>query len=112
MKMFSSALPILSGTDVFALVWIVTCVVILVLFVFDLVVNARVPHAPSFKEPAAWSAVYIALAIVFGLFVMWQWGGGYGGEYFAGYVTEKALSVDNLVVFTIIMATFAVPRER
>ena len=43
--------------------------------------------------------------------IVWLWGSQYGGEYFAGYVTEKALSVDNLFVFVIIMANFAVPRE-
>ena len=92
------------------LVWVVTCVVILGLFVFDFFAHVRVPHDPTFKESAIWSSVYIALAIVFGLLVWWQWGGQYGGEYFAGYITEKALSVDNLFVFTVIMASFAVPR--
>lgn len=97
--------------NVSTLGWIITCAVILGLFVFDFFAHARVPHAPSFRESAFWSAVYIGLAIVFGLVVMWLWGGTYGGEYFAGYVTEKALSVDNLFVFVIIMSTFAVPRE-
>ncbi|WQB74977.1 TerC family protein [Prescottella equi] len=93
------------------LVWIVTCVVILGLFVFDFFAHVRTPHAPTFRESAFWSAVYIGLAVVFGLFVMANWGTTFGGEYFAGYVTEKALSVDNLFVFVIIMSTFAVPRE-
>ncbi|MEU2000122.1 TerC family protein [Rhodococcus sp. NPDC019627] len=93
------------------LVWVITCVVILGLFVFDFFAHVRTPHAPSFRESAFWSTVYIAIAILFGLIVMWLWGSQYGGEYFAGYVTEKALSVDNLFVFVIIMATFSVPRE-
>ena len=97
--------------DVSSTVWIVTCVVIAGLFVFDFFAHVRVPHAPSLKESGSWSAVYIGIAILFGLFVWWQWGSTYGGEYFAGYVTEKALSVDNLFVFVIIMATFAVPEE-
>ena len=97
--------------NVSTLTWIATCAVILGLFLFDFVFNARKPHAPSFKESATWSVVYIALAVIFGLYVIWQWGGTYGGEYFAGYVTEKALSVDNIFVFTIIMTSFAVPRE-
>ncbi|WP_445165655.1 TerC family protein [Mycolicibacterium sp. Dal123E01] len=92
------------------LVWVVTCAVILGLFVFDFYAHVRVPHEPTFKESATWSAVYIGLAVVFGLVVWWLWGGTYAGEYFAGYVTEKALSVDNLFVFTVIMGTFAVPR--
>lgn len=91
-------------------VWVITCVVLLGLFVFDFFANARVAHEPTFRESATWSAVYIGLAVIFGLFVWWHWGGEYGGEYFAGYVTEKALSVDNLFVFTVIMASFAVPR--
>lgn len=91
-------------------VWVITCVAILGLFVFDFFAHVRVPHDPTFRESASWSAFYIALAIVFGFFVWWQWGGQFGGEYFAGYVTEKALSVDNLFVFTVIMASFAVPR--
>ncbi|WP_305094753.1 TerC family protein [Prescottella sp. R16] len=93
------------------LVWIVTCVVILGLFVFDFFAHVRTPHAPSFRESAFWSAVYIGIAIIFGLVVMSIWGTTFGGEYFAGYVTEKALSVDNLFVFVIIMATFSVPRQ-
>ncbi|ETA07845.1 tellurium resistance protein TerC [Gordonia alkanivorans CGMCC 6845] len=84
---------------------------ILGLFVFDFFSHVRVPHAPSLKESGTWSAVYISLAIAFGVFVWWKWGGTFGGEYFAGYVTEKALSVDNLFVFVIIMAKFAVPPE-
>ena len=51
------------------------------------------------------------IALIFGTRRVWKWGTTFGGEYFAGYVTEKALSVDNLFVFVIIMSTFAVPRE-
>ncbi|WP_055474695.1 TerC family protein [Gordonia sp. HS-NH1] len=97
--------------DVSLSVWLITCAVIVGLFVFDFFTHVRVPHAPSLKESGIWSAVYISIAILFGLFVWWQWGSTYGGEYFAGYVTEKALSVDNLFVFVIIMAKFAVPKE-
>jgi tellurite resistance protein TerC len=96
--------------NVSLLVWVVTCVVILGLFVFDFFAHVRVPHDPTFRESAIWSSVYIALAVVFGFFIWWQWGGQFGGEYFAGYITEKALSVDNLFVFTVIMSSFAVPR--
>ncbi|QNG19131.1 TerC family protein [Rhodococcus triatomae] len=97
--------------NVSLLTWVVTCAVILALFVFDFYAHVRTPHAPSLRESGFWSAVYITIAIIFGLFVMWMWGTGFGGEYFAGYVTEKALSVDNLFVFVIIMASFSVPRE-
>ncbi|MDO3649091.1 TerC family protein [Nocardia mangyaensis] len=96
--------------QVTALVWVITAVVILGLFVFDFFAHVRTPHDPSFKESGFWSAVYISIALLFGLFVAWQWGGVYAGEYYAGFVTEKALSVDNLFIFLIIMTTFAVPR--
>ncbi|QEN13887.1 TerC family protein [Mycolicibacterium sp. ELW1] len=97
--------------DISGSVWFITCAVIIGLFVFDFYAHVRVPHEPTFKESAIWSSVYIGLAVAFGFVVWWLWGGTFAGEYFAGYVTEKALSVDNLFVFTIIMATFAVPRE-
>ncbi|MGI9126174.1 MAG: TerC family protein, partial [Mycobacterium sp.] len=91
-------------------VWVITCVVILGLFVFDFFAHVRVAHEPTFRESAIWSTVYISIAVAFGFFIWWRWGGEFGGEYFAGYVTEKALSVDNLFVFTVIMASFKVPR--
>ncbi|AUH70370.1 TerC family protein [Gordonia sp. PS3] len=90
--------------------WLVTGAVILGLFVFDFFAHVRTPHEPTLRESGFWSAVYIGIAVLFGGFVWWKWGGTYGGEYFAGYVTEKALSVDNLFVFVVIMTSFAVPR--
>jgi tellurite resistance protein TerC len=90
--------------------WAVTIGVIAVLLAFDLLLTVR-PHAVGYREAAAWSAFYIAVAVVFGLVFASVVGWGYGAEYFAGYLVEKSLSVDNLFVFVIIMATFAVPRE-
>jgi tellurite resistance protein TerC len=70
----------------------------------------RKAHIPSLREAALWSALYVGVAVVFGVGV-WAFGGhDPGAEYFAGYVTEKALSVDNLFVFLVIMASFKVPR--
>jgi tellurite resistance protein TerC len=63
------------------------------------------------REAALWSSLYVGLALLFGVGVMVLAGTGPGSEYFAGYVTEKALSVDNLFVFLIIMTSFRVPRE-
>ncbi len=63
------------------------------------------------RESGFWTVGYIALAVVFGLGVWWAAGGVYAGEFFAGYVTEKSLSVDNLFVFILIMSKFAIPRE-
>lgn len=93
------------------LVWVITCVVVLGLFVFDFYSHVKTPHAPSMRESTTWTLVYIGLAVVFGLGVWWFSGGTYAGEFFAGYITEKSLSVDNLFVFIIIMSKFAVPRE-
>jgi tellurite resistance protein TerC len=91
--------------------WVVTVVVILAMLAVDLVGHGRTPHAPTLREAALWSGAYVAVALLFGLVVLAAWGGGFAGEYFAGYVTEKSLSVDNLFVFVLIMATFRVPRE-
>jgi tellurite resistance protein TerC len=92
-------------------VWAVTVAAIVGMLVFDFVGHVRTPHAPTLRESAIWSAVYVGIAIVFGLLVWWGWGAGFAGEYYAGYITEKSLSVDNLFVFVLIMATFGVPRE-
>lgn len=92
-------------------VWVVTGVAIVGMLVFDFFAHVKTPHAPSFREAATWSTVYIVLAILFGVGLGMVWGWDHGTEYFAGYVTEKSLSVDNLFVFLIIMTKFAVPRE-
>ncbi|QJY44653.1 TerC family protein [Pseudonocardia broussonetiae] len=96
--------------DVPALVWGLTIVGIVGLLLFDFVFHVRKAHIPTLREAAVWSAIYVGIAIVFGIGVWWFGGATMGTEYFAGYVTEKALSVDNLFVFLIIMASFAVPR--
>jgi tellurite resistance protein TerC len=92
-------------------VWAVTVVAILAMLAVDYIGHVRTPHAPSLREATRWSIVYVAIAVVFGLVVWAVWGGQYGGEYFAGYITEKSLSVDNLFVFVLIMTSFRVPRE-
>ena len=91
-------------------VWLATIAGVLGLIVFDFYGHIRTPHAPAFRESAIWSAVYIALAVLFGVGMTLVWGTGHGGEFFAGYITEWSLSVDNLFVFLIIMTRFAVPR--
>jgi tellurite resistance protein TerC len=97
--------------DVPTWVWAVTLVGVLALFVFDFYAHVRTPHEPSFRESAFWSVFYIALALVFGVGLLLVWGPSHGGEYFAGYVTEKSLSVDHRFVFLSIMTRFAVPRK-
>ena len=91
--------------------WAVTIAVIAALLGFDLLLATVRPHAVGYREATAWSAFYIAVAVAFGLVFATLTGWGYGAQYFAGYIVEKSLSVDNLFVFVIIMATFAVPRE-
>ncbi len=91
-------------------VWTLTITGIVGLLAFDFFFHVRKAHTPSLKESATWSAIYVGIALLFGLGVLVFGGPTMGTEYFAGYVTEKALSVDNLFVFLIIMASFKVPR--
>jgi tellurite resistance protein TerC len=93
-----------------ALVWALTIFGILSLLVFDYRFHVRKAHVPSMAEAATWSAVYIGLAIAFGVGVTVAGGTNMGSQYFAGYVTEKALSADNLFVFLLIMTSLKVPR--
>ena len=96
---------------VHALAWIVLAGIILTMIVVDIVGHIRTPHEPTLKEATWWSVAYIVIALVFGAIVWVVWGAQYGQEYFGGYITEKALSIDNLFVFVIILSTFRVPRK-
>jgi tellurite resistance protein TerC len=91
--------------------WGFTIGLVALLFGLDLVVSARRPHAVDLREAAVWSVFYIAIALLFGVGFALVAGWGFGAQYFAGYVVEKSLSVDNLFVFVIIMSTFEVPAE-
>ncbi|GAB2674128.1 TerC family protein [Thalassiella azotivora] len=91
--------------------WAGTIGLVVALLVLDFVVAARRPHVVHIREATIWSVFYIAVAIVFGLVLLAVGGGQAGTEYFAGYIVEKSLSVDNLFVFVIILAKFAVPPE-
>ena len=91
-------------------VWFATIAAIAALFVFDFLTHVRKPHEPTFKEAALWSTFYMTLAMLFGVGVWHFWDRDHGVEYFAGFITEKSLSVDNLFVFVIIMKSFMVPR--
>jgi TerC family integral membrane protein len=88
--------------------WLVTIGVVLALLVVDFVATRR-PHEVSMKEALAWSAFYVALPLTFGLYVWNVHGGDRGLEYYTGYLVEKTLSVDNLFVFMLLLAAFAVP---
>jgi tellurite resistance protein TerC len=95
--------------EVTPLGWGITIALILGLLALDLWQSLR-PHQVRFREATLWSLFYIAVAIGFGLVFTAVAGGGYGVEYFAGYLVEKSLSVDNLFVFVVIMSVFAVPQ--
>ena len=97
--------------DVPTWVWIATAVVTIAIFTFDLAVVGRRPHEPSMKECATYLSIYVGLAVLFGLGVWYTSGGTPALEFYSGWLVEYSLSIDNLFIFIIIMAKFAVPRE-
>ena len=97
--------------EITGLTWGITIAVILGLILFDYYFHVRKAHIPTLKEAAVWSAIYVGIALVFGL-VFFAFGDtDHAIEYYAGFITEKALSVDNLFVFMIILTSFNVPRQ-
>ena len=88
--------------------WVVTIAGVLALLVLDFLVTRR-PHEVSLKEALGWSAFYVALPLAFGVWVWSRWGSELGVQYLTGYLVEKSLSVDNLFVFMLLLAAFAVP---
>jgi len=95
--------------DVSNLAWAVTIGVIAALILVDLFTVSSKPHDVMFKEATLWSIFYIGIAVIFGMWVWSAYGSQFGTEYFAAYLVERSLSVDNLFVFVIILAQFAVP---
>lgn len=96
--------------------WLITIGVTIAVLLFDIVIVARKPHEPSMKECAAYLGVYVGMAIAFGIWVtVYHDGPGknedFGLQFFAGWLTEYSLSIDNLFIFIIIMASFKVPRK-
>jgi TerC family integral membrane protein len=91
--------------------WFLTIGLMTVFLAIDVFVIARRPHVPSMREAGTHLAFFVGCAILFGLFVWWQWGGQYAGEFYAGWLTEYSLSVDNLFVFLLIMRKFLVPER-
>ncbi|MCD4557158.1 TerC family protein [Schaalia sp. lx-100] len=97
--------------DVHFLGWCALAAVIVVLVAVDIFGHIRTPHAPTLREAAWWSLGYTLLGLSFTFVIFFVYGPQYAGEYIAGFLTEKSLSLDNLFVFIIIMASFRVPRE-
>jgi tellurite resistance protein TerC len=91
-------------------VWAATVGGIAVLVAID-IWHARSPHEVSFREATLWSVIYIAVAVLFGVVLLFTMGTQSGTEYFAGYLVEKSLSVDNLFIFAVILGQFAVPKR-
>ncbi len=94
-----------------ATVWAITLAGVLAVVVFDFVIVVRRPHEPTFKESVRWTLFYVGLAVLFGVSMLWWRAPNLDGAdaFFAGYVTEWSLSVDNLFVFLVILGRFAVP---
>ncbi len=92
-------------------VWAITIAAIIGLLVFDFYAHVKTPHTTGLKEAGFLSAFYIVLSLAFGVLLWFVWDREHGIEYFAGFLTEKSLSVDNLFVFLIIMSSFRVPPE-
>jgi tellurite resistance protein TerC len=91
--------------------WIITLGVTIAVLLFDVAYVARRPHEPSMGECARYLTLYVGLALGFGAFVWIHHGSQFGLEFFAGWLTEYSLSVDNLFIFLIIMASFNVPKK-
>ena len=97
--------------DVSSLEWGITIAITIAVLTFDVIVIARDPHEPSFREFVVALSVYIGAAVAFGAWIWIFHGHDYGIEFYAGWLTEYSLSIDNLFVFIIILSRFTVPKE-
>lgn len=90
--------------------WFAVIGAVVVMLVIDLVAH-RHAHVIGVREGASWSAFWVMCGVAFGALIWWQYGAGFGQQYYAGYLIEKSLAVDNVFVWAIIFSYFAVPRE-
>ena len=97
--------------EVSTLAWSITLGVTVAILAFDVIIVGRRPHEPSTRECVTAITIYTSLAMLFGLWILFEYGGTKATEFYAGWLTEYSLSVDNLFVFIIIMSRFAVPRK-
>jgi tellurite resistance protein TerC len=95
--------------EVSSTIWAITVGLIATLIAIDLFTSSRTAHDVKFKEAAAWTSFYVSIALGFGAWVWSYFGSTYGTEFFAAYLVEYSLSIDNLFIFVIILAQFAVP---
>lgn len=91
--------------------WPVLLGVLGVLLLIDILVIHRKAHEVHTKEAAIESAVWIGIGLLFGLLILWEFGGAAGGEYYGGYLIEKSLSVDNVFVWAVLFSHFQVPKQ-
>ena len=91
-------------------IWLATIAGVIALLALSFFAHIRDAHEPSMKEAGAWTAFFVSLSAIFGVGLTLVWGQDHGVEFFAGYITEYSLSIDNLFVFVIIMSSFGVPR--
>lgn len=92
-------------------VWLITIAIVVGFIAFDFYAHVRTPHNPTMREAGGWTLFYVVLALLFGGFIWLFWDHERGVEFLSGYVTEKALSVDNLFVFALIIGAFKIPRK-
>ncbi len=97
--------------DVHIYAWVITVLVMVAILAVDIFIIGRRPHEPSMKEAGLAIGGFVGLAVLFGLGVWWVSGAEYAGQFFAGWLTEYSLSVDNLFIFVIIMGKLMVPRH-
>ncbi|WP_203566860.1 TerC family protein [Aestuariimicrobium ganziense] len=97
--------------DIHAYVWLITVVVLIGILAVDVFVIGRRPHVPSMKECGIAVTIFVLMAILFGIGVTYFSGAKYGKQFFAGWLTEYSLSIDNLFIFLIIMEKMRVPRH-
>jgi tellurite resistance protein TerC len=91
--------------------WIITVVVMVTILAIDVLILGRRPHEPSMKEAGLFIGIFVALAVIFGFGVWAISGPQYAGEFFAGWITEYSLSIDNLFIFLVIMTKLKEPRQ-
>ena len=92
-------------------IWLITIALILVLVAVDLLTASRKPRDIKFGEASMWTLFYVGIALLFGLWIWNRFGSVFGTEFFAAYLVEYSLSIDNLFIFVIILAQFAVPNR-
>src|SRR5687767_11035780 len=91
--------------------WTITAIVMVAILIIDVLIIGRRPHEPSMKEAGLFVGIYVSLAVAFGFGVWAIAGPRYAGEFFAGWITEYSLSIDNLFIFLVIMTKLRVPRQ-